>query len=340
MASDDIHLSWAHGTFTVVRAGAMCAPAEFVLPDGRRVQPFAIAEWQDDGSKDFRDLPPLLKRLRGDWACVPFGMPHTRVDLPTEWAPRATAGLATGNWFHGPGANENWTVTETGEGSVTLMLDYPIDHPISRVKRRIHGDPSGARIHFDLEVLPRESCRLPVGVHPVMRLPEEIGAAKLVVEGANGVFTYPVDAEPNVSQLSNGIRFDALDRARWADNSELDLSRHPLPRQTEEIVLVAGVTGRAHLEYESEGWRVSVIWDPAAFGACNLWISNGGRGFYPWNHRFRGLGIEPVSAPFDLGVDVAISGGGPLTRAGIPLAVSFVEGQVWRTRHTVEVSAT
>ena len=338
MASDDIHFSWKHGAFTVVRAGAMCAPADFLLPDGRLIQPFAIAEWHDDGTESFRDLPPLLKRLRGDWACVPFGMPQTRTDLPLEWAPEGTAGLATGSTFHGPGANEEWSVAESDASSVTLTLDYPADHPIQRIVRRISGDPSAARINFELEVLPRADCNLPVGVHPVMRLPQTPGAAKLTVEGATGVFTYPVDAEPGVSQLPHGMRFAALQTAYWSDGSPVDLSRHPLPRKTEEIVLVAGVTGRAHLDNEEEGWRVTVSWDPAAFGACNLWISNGGRGLYPWNHRFRGLGIEPVSAPFDLGVEVANRGGTPLAQAGVPLTVSFVAGQSWRTGHSIEVS--
>lgn len=337
MADDDIHVTWAHGEFTVVPVGAMCAPARFALPDGSLVQPFAIAPWGEDGGDDHRRLPPLLRRLRGDWACVPFGMPQTRADLPADWAPSRASGLALGDWFHGPGANAPWQVVDIGGGAVTLDLVYPDDHPVARLTRRIAGDPQAPRLLFDLEVHPRQDCVLPVGAHPVMRLPEEPGRARLTVEGAEAVFTYPVDAEPGVSMLPHGARFDGLERARWADGSALDLRFHPLARRTEEVLLVTGALGRAHLDVPDEGYRATIAWDAAAFGALNLWVSNGGRGFYPWNHRFRGLGIEPVSAPFDLGAEVAASGAGPLRRAGVPLAVGLRAGEVWRTRYSVAV---
>lgn len=338
MAEDDLPMVWAHGDVTIVPTGAMCGPAHFALPDGRRIQPFVVAAWNDDGSEDFASLPVLLKRLRGDWACVPFGMPRTRDDLPPDWAPTAE-GEDLGDWFHGPGANLPWIASDVADGAVTLEITYPSTHPISRLVRRVAGDPTAPRLHFDLEIHPRTDCRLPIGVHPVLRLPAEPQMAHLTVEGASGVFTYPVDAEPGVSQLPHGARFDSLETARWSDGAPLDLSLHPLTRRTEEIVLVAGAGGRAHLDNREEGYRVTVEWDPAAFASCNLWVSNGGRGFFPWNHAFRGLGVEPVTAPFDLGADVAARGAGPLARAGVPCAVDFRAGEVWSTRYSIGVAA-
>lgn len=335
--TDDIHMKWAHGEFTVVRAGAMCAPATFSLSSGQKVQPFAVAPWADDGSSDFAELPHLLKRLRGEWPCVPFGMPERREDLPSGWAPegRATEGL--GNWFHGPGANLEWDVTSKGDGSVHLSLDHPEEHPIAQLKRRITGDPERCRLTFDLDVTPRRDCALPIGVHPVLRLPKTAGAARLVIDGTDAVHTYPVDAEPDVSQLPHGRRFEGLSKAEWADGSALDLSRHPLPRQTEEIVLVSGTLGKAQLENMEEGYAVALEWDTAAFPNCNLWISNRGRGSYPWNNRFQALGVEPVAAPFDLGVDVATSGARALHAAGVQTYVEFRAGKTWTTSYSIEV---
>lgn len=37
---------------------------------GRKVQPFAVAPWHAEQS---RDLPPILEVLRGDFFCLPFG---------------------------------------------------------------------------------------------------------------------------------------------------------------------------------------------------------------------------------------------------------------------------
>src|SRR5579871_6424563 len=64
--------------------GAMLGPAVFTVGD-RTVQPFAIAPWADDPADRLASLPPLLRRLRGEWPCVPFGMPEPRRDLPDAW---------------------------------------------------------------------------------------------------------------------------------------------------------------------------------------------------------------------------------------------------------------
>lgn len=333
----DIKASWAHGEFTVVRVGAMCAPATFKLSDGREVQPFAVAPWNDDGTEAFAELPTLLKRLRGEWPCIPFGMPEPRSDLPSAWTPKGEAEVGLGEWLHGPGANLPWDVIKQGDGYVHLALEYPEAHPIATVERRIVGDPSRSRLTFDLIITPRRDCRLPIGVHPVLRLPENPGAARLILDGARAAHTYPVDAEPGVSQLPHARRFNKLAKAEWADGEELDLTSHPLSRRTEEIVLVSVSVGRAQLENHEEQYLVSVEWDVSAFPCCNLWISNRGRGYYPWNNRFQALGIEPVLAPFDLGVDVAANGAKPLRDAEVATFQQFRAGQRWSTSYSIEV---
>lgn len=334
---NDIKVIWDHGEFTVIRLGAMCAPATFRLSDGREVQPFAVAPWHDDGSKAFAELPSLLKRLRGEWPCVPFGMPEPRTDLPDAWAPDSAAETGLGAWFHGPGANLPWEVIEQADGCVSLAVDYPRDHPIARVERRVAGDHERSRLTFDLKILPRRDCRLPVGVHPVFRLPDTPGAARLVLHAAETAYTYPVDAEPGVSQLPHDRRFDALANAEWADGTALDLTSYPLPRQTEEIVLVSVRDGQARLENHESGYAVTLEWDKSYFPCCNLWISNRGRGFYPWNNRFQALGIEPVAAPFDLGVEVAADGAKPLREAGVSTFHDFRAEQEWSTTYSIEV---
>jgi len=339
MCSDSFSVPWAHGDFTILNCGAMCGPALFHLGDGRTVQPFAIAPWSDDGSSNFRGLPQLLKKLRGEWVCIPFGMPETRSDLPETWAPTEPDRVDLGKWFHGPGANAHWRDIERFDGGVVLELLYPERHPIERLVRKISGSDASPRLNFELEVHPRQDCLLPIGVHPVFRLPDEAGAATLCVDGDTAVHTYPVDAEIGISKLPLGATFDSLGAAQWADGTSVDLSRHPLPVQTEEIVLVSGASGRATLDNHVEKYRATVLWDPKAFASCNLWISNCGRTAYPWNGRFRGLGIEPVSAPFDLGYSVANTDALPLKAAGVSTGVQFRTGKVWATRYAIEVES-
>ena len=339
MKQDEHRISWAHGQFSVIETGAMCAPATFYLNDGRAIQPFAIAPWEDDGSAEFAALPELLKRLRGEWPCVPFGVPETRNDLPDEWRNDEADLSGLGDFFHGPSSNLDWTVIEKGSHAITLQLDYPDTHPIKFVRRRISGDPHGTRLIFELEIMPRKTCALPIGIHPVFRLPQNPGGAHLRFDGQLRVWTYPVPAEPAASLLAEGAVFDSLENVQFRDGSVVDLSQHPLDVAIEDLVLVSGIAGQAVLENRDENYAVTLQWDKVAFPSCTLWISNKGRKQLPWNGRFQAIGIEPVAAPFDLGVAVAQRADTPLARAGVACAQIFAAEKLWTTRYSVEVSS-
>src|SRR5262245_32015616 len=53
----------------LARDGGQLGPTTFNLP-GRRLQPFHVAPWA--GERDATDLP-VLRVLRGDFLCMPFG---------------------------------------------------------------------------------------------------------------------------------------------------------------------------------------------------------------------------------------------------------------------------
>ncbi len=55
----------------VTRTGGQLAPVTFDLGRGRKVQPFAIAPWWNETLG--RDQPAMLRVLRGDFFCMPFG---------------------------------------------------------------------------------------------------------------------------------------------------------------------------------------------------------------------------------------------------------------------------
>lgn len=335
----DHQVMWDRGDFSISPVGAMCAPAHFRLDDGRVIQPFSIAPWSDNCEADPRydALPPLLRRLRGDWACIPFGMPDTRSDLPAGWLPSG-ARTAGDGFVHGPSSNLPFTVEHAEAGRIALTLDYPKDCPIARVRRIIAGVPGATRLEFDLEVEPRHDVTLPIGIHPVFRLPTEPQAATLEIAGdAARVHAMPVDAEPGISRLAHDT-VARLNRVSDASGGHLDLTRYPLPVATEEVVLVAPVEGHAALINHAERYRVDLHWDRAAFPSLNLWISNRGRTAYPWSGRHLALGIEPIAAPWDLGIDVARNGSSPLAAKGVQTHVAFHADQTWSTSYSIEVS--
>ena len=103
--------SWSFGSglvrATLTRRGGHLAPVTFTLESGRTVKPFAVAPWAlrklPNGS------PDLLRSLRGDFFCCPFG------GNGSPWRGERHPP-------HGETANRNWGLVslETGEGRTTL----------------------------------------------------------------------------------------------------------------------------------------------------------------------------------------------------------------------------
>ena len=84
----------------ITREGGQLAPVHFTLGD-RVISPYSLAPWKPD--KADADLPVLLKCLRGDFLCLPFG--------PQQDGPP-----------HGETANGTWELVSESTGSLTLAM--------------------------------------------------------------------------------------------------------------------------------------------------------------------------------------------------------------------------
>lgn len=317
--------------------GGMLGPAVYDL-GGRGVEPFAVAPWAEEPGA--AALPGVLQRLRGEWPCVPFGMPQTRRDLPDDW----TAGLGTAAPVdpdpHGYGANHAWTLTQESASGVLAAIGYPAEHPVRWLERTVRGDAAAPAIDLTLTIHARRDAALPIGLHPTFRLPDDRRGARLVLSGETvRAYTFPVDAEPGRSRFAPDQRGVPPARLATTAGGIADLAALDLTGDSEDLVLLTGLAGRIALENVAEGYRVTVTWDAAALPACLLWISNQGRRFPPWNGRFRALGIEPIAAPFDLGTTYAASTGHPLARAGLTTAVPLKAGRPWVTGYRIACEA-
>jgi hypothetical protein len=307
----------------------MLGPVDFTLPDGRRIQPLAVAPWGADSGKEHDALPSLLKRLRGEWPCVPFGAPKTPEELPAHWTGITQNG--TRNDFHGYAANHLWTCTRHGPDRLCLGIDYPEDHVISSLSREITGVAGAAELAILLRITARIECRLPVALHPVFALPSTPGMVEIVPDRMSGGHTYPIDVEPGVSRLITDRSFDRLAAVPSADGP-VDLSCLPLPFDTEEILQIFGVGGRVTLRNMQDRYESWVAFGPEIFPSVLLWISNRGRRAYPWNGRFLAVGIEPARSAFDLGTAVGAHPGNPIARSGVQTAL------VVRFRHLAPIA--
>ena len=269
---------------------------------------------------------------------MPFGAAKARRDLPRRWLrDLGDDPPIPGDDIHGVNSNAVWRLNKLEVGAVDVGIDYPSGHPVRRMRRTIAGLPGVPALSFSLEVEARENTALPIGLHPVFRLPDQVGGASLSFSGDVRVHSSPLVVEPGVSRFLPDQEDMELNAIRQADGTTVDATRHPLPFDTEELLLVRNHGGRVDLRNETESYSVTLEWDAGDFPSCLIWISNRGRKFYPWNGRFQALGIEPVAAAFDLGVAHSRNRDNPLSDAGVACTANFKAGRIWRSDYRISV---
>lgn len=329
-----ISMRWDRGEATLQSLGGMLAPVHFDLEDGRSVSPLHVAPWHDE---DMDDQPGILRRLRGDWPCVPFGS-QPQAPLPSPWDAdtRPAVLQATEPHPHGYGANHHWSLGAADGSRLTATIRYPGDSPIEMLAREIEGVPGKAEIICSLTITPRKDCLLPIGLHPVFRLPDGEGEAELDVGPHRAVWSHPLDEDPPLSLVEPNRPFESLDGLWSRHDRPLSLSRLPMSGRSETLLLLTGASGRVVLTNRAERYSVTLRWDPAIFPSLMLWISNRGRDYRPWNGRHLALGVEPVRAAFDLGEAIS-AGRNPLSNAGTETAFAFKAGVPLSTRYGIRV---
>ena len=301
--------------------GCMVTPM-FSL-DGAMVNPMYAAPW-DEFVED-----PLLANLRGDFVCVPFGIaPESLADFPAGWRELETGVTPLA---HGYAANSVWQSARADESSADFVLRYPSQHAVEKLRRTVTCEEAAVTIEDQITV--RRDVSLPLGLHPMFRLPQDAGGARLVLPGCETLATFPVATDAS-SILSPMALFADPMAAPLREGGVVDLTRLPLAQATEELVLLCNVEQpRVSLENVVEGYRVTLEWEADYLKHCLLWISNKGRSFAPWNGRNLCIGVEPVTSAFDLGTAVSAARN-PLAAQGIPTAVPLTVGRTHSLRHS------
>lgn len=295
---DGWRLRWRFGSAEVQSLGGMLGPVDFDLADGRRLQPFQLAPWA--GTQEAAALPGILRRLRGEWPCVPFGRTDCPPGLPAGW----TARDADDAWPHGYGANHAWNCVEARPDRLHLAIDYPDDAAVVRLERVLQADPDAPALDVTLTIRVRTRICMPLALHPTFRMPAMPGRLILRPAHYDAAVSYPVTAEAGVSRLRPDTVSTDL-AALPAKQGRLDLSSLPLPFLTEELLQLKGIRAAADqapfiLHYLDENVRLGLWWDTLALPDVMLWVSNGGRATAPWSQRHFALGVEPLNGVFDL----------------------------------------
>ncbi|MGK0600337.1 hypothetical protein [Yokenella regensburgei] len=269
------------------------------------------APWLDEDIAD-SDMPPLMKRLAGEWVGVPFGCVSQDDALFRRDAP------------HGLPVNGEWQVIAQTQSRAALRYDYPENNLLDWLEREVTLAGDGC-VNLSLALHARQSCRVPLGLHPIFPVGADAGDVEIVATG-HGI-VYPQPAEPGASQLSPGARFNSL-RSIPATGGTCDVSHLPLPGKREEIVQLLAPEGRVTLRYPRHKLAISLRWDNHRLPHCLLWISNAGRRFAPWSGRNYCLGVEPVCSAWDLGPLSLIDN--PIAHHNAATAIALSAGETLR----------
>lgn len=311
-------LTWRHGRADLQRLGAMLAPVVFESPGHPPFAPLQVAPWCDEPGA--AELPGILRRLRGDWPCVPFGRTDRPAGLFDGGPPGWTAREPHDAWGHGHSSHHDWQWADAAASdplSLVLEMTLPAGDPIAHLRRQVTARADAPALDLTLTITPRIDCTLPVALHPTLRL--DAGRVQLDIAHAGSALSYPVPPEPS-SRLQANARFEALHAAPLAAGGTTDLSRYPQGADSEELLQLVQVAGPVHARYLDAGWALTLDWDHAALPDLMLWVSHRGRPQPPWNGRHWALGIEPVNGVFDLGRVAAPPADHPLAgRAGLSL---------------------
>jgi hypothetical protein len=331
-AADFVGLAWRCGSLSVQRLGGMLAPLTFILEDGRQVSPLYLAPWAAQETPPA--LPEILRNLRGEWPCVPFGSYRPKDGFPLDWA----AVIGSGDedpYLHGFGSNVKWNWSKVTPYEVELSCRYPPNDAIEELVRRITPVPDRAAVDMELLVKPRRRTRLPVGLHFTFCKPRTRAILR------PGVFreawTGPGPPYEEVQAFAPDCRFQDLRRTPARGGGYIDATTFPLPVPAEDLIQLNGVDGQFAIDLPGDNSRVCLSWNHEHFPSVLLWMSNLGLRRPPWNGEHVALGVEPVCSAFGLGLE-ATRNENPLSRSGINTVIEFDPARPFRT--TYRISAT
>jgi hypothetical protein len=261
---------------------------------GRMVDPFYTAPWWNE------QLPPgtseVIRVLRGDFFCLPFG---------NEALP------------HGKTANDPWRFEgESTEGrarELILSMDLgPGGGRVRKMVRVVEGEPVIYQEHT-ISGLPGA---MPLGHHPILKLPDRPGAGILDMSPPIAGFTTPERIEEpangGYSSLAPGREITDRSRVPTERGAPVDLTRYPTPRGFEDLVCFVSDRRRtfafSSVSVPDEGWLYFQLKDPKLLAETVLWMSNGGRHYPPWSGRVVSvLGLEEVTSFFAYGREASLA---------------------------------
>ena len=319
--------SWTLATPEVeaalTRQGGHLAPVRFRIGKNRWVEPFEIAPWAEE--KLAPEIPQILRVMRGDFFCLPFGG-------------NATPFRGEQHPAHGETCHSAWTLESSQPHRLDLSMETQARK--GRVEKTIELIPGHCAI-YSRHIISGMKGPMTLGHHPILKLP---GANAGRVSTSRFVFgqvfpdAFEDSAKGGYSILQPGATFTSLRRVPRVDGKFADLSLYPSREGYDDLAMVAADPALPFAWTALVVAEAGYVWfslkNPRLLRSTIFWMSNGGRYYAPWSGRHRhALGLEEVTANFDHGLAQSVKRN-PLNRAGVetciqldpkkPLAVPYI----------------
>ena len=316
----------------VTQTAGHLGPVSFRL--GRKtITPLAIAPWWDE------QLPagtlPLIRGLRGDFFCLPFG--GNAAPFRGEQHPG-----------HGETANGRWhfeSLAQTGNDT-TLHLFLRTRIRPGRVDKRITLRAGQTAIYQE-HIISGMTGPMNPGHHATLQFPDRPGAGRLSTSACvhRQVYVEPTELPENqgYSVLKPGAIFRDLRKVPTITGELADLSRYPARRGYEDIaILVADPKLKvawSAVAFPEEGYVWFTLRDPQVLPATLLWMSNGGRYHAPWNGRHVNvMGVEDITGFFHTGL-AGSAKPNALTKRGLTTCHQMRADRPFAVRYIMAVAA-
>jgi len=316
----------------LTETGGHLGPISFDL-HGRTIQPYNLAPWAEEPFDP--ELPPILRVLRGDFFCMPFGGNST--PFSGEHHPA-----------HGDTANSRWSLEDVHEeaGSTTLHASLATQTRNGRVDKYVTLR-QGEQVVYQRHVVSRMSGVMTFGHHAMLRFPDREGSGLVstspFVIGRTAPEPVELPSNRGYSILKPDTSFDSLDRVETVTGEIADLSRYPARRGFEDLVMLVNDPERrlawTAVSFPDDGYVWFALKDATVLRQTIFWISNMGRYYPPWNGRHLNvMGLEEVTSYFHYGLaESAVEN--PISVAGHPTSVRLREVEELDVRYVMGVAA-
>jgi hypothetical protein len=300
----------------VTEMGGHLAPVTFDRK-GRKLQPYSVAPWAEEWTDPA--LPPILKALRGDFFCLPFGGNDT--PFGKERHP-----------VHGETANARWQFRslETVAGRTCLHLSLTTKVRPGRVDKRVWL-LNGQNTVYSQHVVSGMSGPMNPGHHAMLKFPDAPGSGWIATspfvyaQVFPGAFELP--EKRGYCLLKPGAEFKSLEKVPTIAGETADLTRFPGRRGFEDLVMLVSDAGVPFawtaVTFPKERYVWFALKDPRVLRETVFWLSNGGRHYPPWNSRHVNvMGLEEVTSYFHFGLAQSAHKN-PISQKGFPTCLTL-----------------